>query len=58
MAAMIEIRGLTKRFGAITAVDDVSFSIEKGEFHPPVQHVLRHDLGWITLFRALVRESK
>jgi ABC-2 type transport system ATP-binding protein len=31
MAPMIEIRGLTKRFGAFTAVDDVSFSVEKGE---------------------------
>ena len=31
MAPMIEIRGLTKRFGAFTAVDSVSFSVEKGE---------------------------
>jgi len=31
MATMIEIRGLTKRFGAFTAVDNVSFSVEKGE---------------------------
>ncbi len=28
---MIEVTGLTKRYGARTAVDDVSFSIEKGE---------------------------
>jgi ABC-2 type transport system ATP-binding protein len=28
---MIEIRGLTKRFGAFTAVDSVTFSVEKGE---------------------------
>lgn len=28
--AMIECKGLTKRFGHFTAVDDVSFSIEKG----------------------------
>jgi len=28
---MIAIRGLTKRFGAFTAVDNVTFSVEKGE---------------------------
>ncbi|MCP4628667.1 MAG: ATP-binding cassette domain-containing protein, partial [bacterium] len=28
---MIEVRQLTKRFGPITAVDDVSFSVGKGE---------------------------
>ncbi len=27
---MIEIRNLTKRFGALTAVDDVSFDVERG----------------------------
>ena len=31
MAALIEIEGLTKRFGAFTAVDDVGFSVERGE---------------------------
>ncbi len=31
MAALIEIRGLTKRFGGFTAVDDVSFNVERGE---------------------------
>ena len=31
MAALIEIEGLTKRFGAFTAVDGVSFSVAKGE---------------------------
>src|SRR5262245_29304263 len=31
MAPMIEIRNLTKRFGAFTAVDDVSFNVDKGE---------------------------
>ncbi len=29
---MIEIRGVTKRFGAFTAVDDVSLSVKAGEF--------------------------
>jgi ABC-2 type transport system ATP-binding protein len=31
VAALIEIEGLTKRFGAFTAVDGVSFSVAKGE---------------------------
>ncbi len=31
MAALIEIRGLTRRFGSLTAVDDVSFNVERGE---------------------------
>ncbi len=31
MASMIETRHLTKRFGLITAVDDVSLSVESGE---------------------------
>jgi ABC-2 type transport system ATP-binding protein len=31
MAEMIAIRNLTKRFGAITAVDDVSFTVGRGE---------------------------
>jgi ABC-2 type transport system ATP-binding protein len=31
LAALIEIERLTKRFGAFTAVDDVSFSVERGE---------------------------
>jgi ABC-2 type transport system ATP-binding protein len=29
--AMIEARGVTKRFGAVTAVDDVSFTVREGE---------------------------
>jgi ABC-2 type transport system ATP-binding protein len=28
---MIEVEGLTKKFGHITAVDDISFKVEKGE---------------------------
>lgn len=31
MTALLEISGLTKRFGGLTAVDGVSFSIAKGE---------------------------
>ncbi|MBC7634112.1 MAG: ABC transporter ATP-binding protein [Acetobacteraceae bacterium] len=31
MAALIEIEGLTKRFGAFVAVDNISFNVERGE---------------------------
>ncbi len=31
MDAMIEVRHLTRRFGPVTAVDDVSFSVKRGE---------------------------
>jgi ABC-2 type transport system ATP-binding protein len=31
MTNVIEVAGLTKRFGSLTAVDDVSFSVERGE---------------------------
>ena len=31
MTAVVETRGLTKSFGGIVAVDDVSFSLAKGE---------------------------
>lgn len=31
MAALIEIERLTKRFGSFTAVDDVSFTVDRGE---------------------------
>ena len=31
MPTVIEVAGLTKRFGSLTAVDDVSFSVERGE---------------------------
>lgn len=31
MPKVIEVEGLTKRFGSLTAVDDVSFSVERGE---------------------------
>ena len=31
MDTLIEIEGLTKRFGPVVAVDDISFSVQKGE---------------------------
>jgi len=30
--ALLELRNLTRRFGALAAVDNVSLSIESGEF--------------------------
>ena len=33
MAAVIEFKNITKRFGGTVALNDVSFSIEKGEIH-------------------------
>jgi len=32
MTAAVEVEHLTKRYGALTVVDDVSFAIERGEF--------------------------
>ena len=32
MSAILEVAGVTVRFGGVTAVDDVSFSVESGEF--------------------------
>ena len=32
--AMLEINGLTKKFGGLTAVNDVSLAVEKGEISP------------------------
>jgi ABC-2 type transport system ATP-binding protein len=31
MGAMVEIKNLSKRFGPITAVDDISFAVQRGE---------------------------
>ena len=31
MTAMVEVSNLTKHFGAFTAVDDISFAVNKGE---------------------------
>ena len=31
MESMIEVRNLTRRFGPVTAVDDVSFAVNRGE---------------------------
>jgi ABC-2 type transport system ATP-binding protein len=31
MTRMLEVEGLTKRFGTLTAVDDISFTVDRGE---------------------------
>ena len=31
-AALLEVRGVTKKFGGLTANDDVSFTVAEGEF--------------------------
>jgi ABC-2 type transport system ATP-binding protein len=31
MTALLEVKGLTKRFGPLTAVDDISFAVSRGE---------------------------
>lgn len=31
MIALVEVKNLTKRYGAVTAVDDISFTVENGE---------------------------
>ena len=31
MASLIEVRGLTKNFGTLTAVDDIALDVERGE---------------------------
>jgi ABC-type Fe3+/spermidine/putrescine transport system ATPase subunit len=31
-SAIVELLGLTKRFGAVTALDGISLAVERGEF--------------------------
>ena len=33
MSALLELRGLTMRFGGLTAVDALSFAVEEGSIH-------------------------
>ena len=32
MSASVEVRGVTKRYGSVTAVDNISLTIAPGEF--------------------------
>ena len=49
----IEARGLTKRFGRVTAVDDATFSVQPGEVtgflrHSPAEHENVGRRLWLT----------
>src|SRR5687768_14689623 len=48
--AMIEVEHLTKRYGATLAVDDISFSVQKGEI---VGFLGRNGAGKTTTMRIL-----
>jgi ABC-2 type transport system ATP-binding protein len=50
-AAAIDVRGLGKRFGAVTAVDDVSFEVEPGEIFGFMGH---NGAGKTTTLRMLL----
>jgi ABC-type sugar transport system ATPase subunit len=47
---LLEMRGITKRFGAVTALLDVSFSVRAGEIHALVGE---NGAGKSTLMRVL-----
>ena len=51
MAAPLEVRGLTKRFGSTTAVDDLSFSVEPGRI---TGFLGRNGAGKTTTLRTLL----
>jgi energy-coupling factor transporter ATP-binding protein EcfA2 len=50
-AATIDLRGLSKRFGTVQAVDDVSFSVEPGEIFGLMGH---NGAGKTTTLRMLL----
>ena len=37
---MLEIKNLTKRYGKLTAVDDISFEVREGELFAFLAHLL------------------
>lgn len=55
MTAVMEIRGLTKRFGAIVAVDDLSFQLNKGEL---LALIGPNGAGKSTCFNMLTGQQK
>ncbi|MFV0286485.1 MAG: ABC transporter ATP-binding protein [Demequina sp.] len=54
MTAIVEAAGLTKRFGKVTAVDDVSFSLEEGGIHGLLG---RNGAGKTTLMQLLTGQD-
>ena len=52
MTAIVEAQGLTKRFGRVAAVDDVSFSLEEGGIHGLLG---RNGAGKTTTLRSIAR---
>jgi branched-chain amino acid transport system ATP-binding protein len=50
MTAIIEVKGLTKRFGGLTAVNDVSFSVNEGEI---LSVIGPNGAGKSTLFKLI-----
>lgn len=54
MTAVVEVTGLTKRFGAFTAVDDVSFSIEEHRIYGLLG---RNGAGKTTLMQLLTGQE-
>jgi branched-chain amino acid transport system ATP-binding protein len=55
MAAILETRNLTKEFGALVAVDDVSLAIEEGTLHSVIGP---NGAGKTTLFNLMSRTLK
>ncbi|MAD93883.1 MAG: ABC transporter ATP-binding protein [Rhodobacteraceae bacterium] len=55
MTAVMEIRGLTKKFGAIVAVDDLSFQLNKGEL---LALIGPNGAGKSTCFNMLTGQQK
>jgi branched-chain amino acid transport system ATP-binding protein len=54
-AALLEVRGVTKKFGGLTANDDVSFSVAEGEF---VSIIGPNGAGKSTLFACITGFQK
>ncbi|PKP73820.1 MAG: ABC transporter ATP-binding protein [Alphaproteobacteria bacterium HGW-Alphaproteobacteria-6] len=50
MSPIIEVRGVTKRYGGLTAVNDVSFDVEKGEI---LSVIGPNGAGKSTLFKLI-----